>query len=50
MSFLTFFLVVSVANLALGYAAFFALRYAVRAAGGMDAAERWLPLIRRRAQ
>jgi hypothetical protein len=46
MSFLTFFLVVSIANLALGYAAFFALRYAVRAAGGCSPLERWLPAPR----
>jgi hypothetical protein len=42
MSFLPIFLIVSIANLALGYAAFFALRFAVRA-GGFPPMERWLP-------
>jgi hypothetical protein len=49
MSFLTFFLVVSIANLALGYAAFFALRSVLRAAG-FSAADRWLALFRGRAR
>jgi hypothetical protein len=48
MSFLAFFLIVSIANLALGYAAFFAARYALRAAADLPAAARWLPLLLRR--
>jgi hypothetical protein len=49
MTFITFFLVISIANLALGYGAFFALRFAVRSAG-FPALERWLPMLRGRVR
>jgi hypothetical protein len=45
MSYLAVFLIIAIANLALGYAAFFALRHAFRASGGFAAARRRFPLL-----
>ena len=50
MSFLAVFLIISIANLALGYAAFFAVRHAIRAVGDLPAAQRWIPMLRGRGR